>query len=449
LSKDTQSISIQRVPRAAVLLLWLVVAFYAAMAAWDFRQGYLDAADGKLPLYTDYTPTYAASLLVKDLPAEFLFLQRTMKEAGRRAALSIYSDISDKQARAVGWAPWMYPPSFIPLVVPLAYFSYWISYLLWLAVTAVPYLAVMRAILPARLAWPFALAAPPVYFNVLYGQTGFLSAGLICSGLALIRSRPALAGILIGLASVKPHLGILVPLALAAGGYWRVFLSATLTVIGTIIASLFAFGDEPWLAFIGTMQFYLEGFGAGAYSSRAMTTVLSTLRMAGASADAMWAVQYAWSAAMACLVGWVWWRGRARHDTLELQAAVLCLATPLAIPMAYLYDLVIVVPAAAWIWRDMALRGAARWEAPTLFGALAATGLVLHVADLVKIQIGAALLVTLLALALYRYRRALGAVSGARSDKAQHAGQTQQTGAGAVEVVAPAVAQVARDEGRA
>lgn len=414
---------LRTVPRAAIVLLWLVAAWYAAWAAWDFRQGYVDAAAGKLPLYTDYTPTYAASLLVKDMPAEFLFLQRTMKEAGRRATYSIYSDITDKQARAIGWAPWMYPPTFIPLIVPLAYFSYWISYLLWIAVTALPYFAVMRALLPARVGWPFALAAPPVYFNVLYGQTGFLSAGLICSGLALIRTRPVLAGILIGLASVKPHLGILIPLALAAGGYWRVFVSATLTVLATILVSLLAFGDEPWFAFIGTMQFYLEGFGAGAYSSRAMTTVLSTLRMAGASAESMWAAQHAASVTMACLVGWTWWRGRGRGDTLELQAAILCLATPLAIPMAYLYDLMIIVPATAWLWRDMALRGAARWEAPVLFGSMAAIGLVLHVADLFQVQIGAMLLAALLALAIHRYRRALASVSATHGDKAQHAGQ--------------------------
>ncbi len=428
-----------QISRRAIFLLWIVVALYAAMAVWDFRQGYVDAANGGQPLYTDYTPTYAASLLARDLPVEFLYLQRTMKEAGRRAALSVYSDITDKQARSIGWAPWMYPPTFIPLVIPLAWFSYWISYLLWIGVTALPYLAAMRMILPTRIALPFALAVPPAYFNLLYGQTGFLSGGLIAGGLACIRSRPALAGVLIGLASVKPHLGVLIPIALAAGGHWRVFLSASVTVIATIIASMLAFGLEPWLAFIGTLLFHLDGFGAGAYSGRAMTTVLSFLRMSGGASDKMWIAQNLMGVAMASLVGWVWWRGRRRPDTLGLQSAVLLLATPLAIPMAYLYDLVIIVPAAAWIWRDVDQRGAGRWELPVLFGTLAGTGLVLHVADLIKVQMGPMLIAVLLMLAVDRFVRAL-------AEEVQNARDACGT---AAEVPAPAMAQVAGNEGRA
>jgi hypothetical protein len=96
---------------------------------------------------------------------------------------------------------------FIFAVAPLAYLPYLPSYLLW-------------------------LAAPPVFFNVMYGQTGFLTGGLIGLGLVLLGRRPILAGILVGLASVKPHFGVLIPLALIAGGYWRVFAAvATMAAI--------------------------------------------------------------------------------------------------------------------------------------------------------------------------------------------------------------------------
>ena len=390
-----------------ITVLWLLVAAYAGFTAWKHYEGRVMAARGDTPFYTDYTPIYGASLLVRDIPAENLYLPRAMSAASREAARRMYGGINDAQARAVGFAPWMYPPTFILLIAPLAYLPYLLSWLVWLAATAVPYIAALRRILPGPLAWPFALAAPPVFFNVMYGQNGFLTAGLIGLGLALLGSRPVWAGVLIGLASVKPHFGLLIPLALIAGGHWRAFGAATSTVIATIAASVLAFGDDPWFGFIGTALFHLGGFAAGAFNFVPMTTVLATLCMAGVPLETAWLAQYVSTAAMAGVVAWTWWRGRARPETLGLQAAILCLATPLAVPMAYLYDLVLIVPAAAWVWVDLQAGGARRWESMVLAGALAALLAVKEVAGAFGVQLGAVIVAILLALALRRFRAAL------------------------------------------
>lgn len=310
-------------PLLAITAMWMVAVAYAAFIGSTLVDGYRAAARRDVPLYTDFTPTYAASMLAQEIP------------------------------------------------------------------TAVPFLAAIRTIIRGPAALPFALSAPPVYFNVMYGQNGFLTAGLI------------------GLASVKPHLGILIPLALIAGGYWRTFAAATLTVIATIVASLVAFGDDPWFGFIGATLFHLDGFGAGAYNFAPMTTVLATARMAGSSMESAWAVQYAASAAMAAITGWAWWRGRRHPATHGLQCAVLCLATPLALPMLYLYDLVLVVPAVAWLWVDLRRRGARHVEFAVLGLPFAALLAVKWVATTFGIQIGAACVAVLLSLALNRFRHAL------------------------------------------
>ncbi len=392
---------------ALIVTLWLVVIGYLIFVAFTHVEGRAGAERGETPLFTDYTPTYAASMLVREMSAEYLYDPKSMTLAGRRAAHAMYDDINDEQARRVGFAPWMYPPTFILLIAPLAYLPYMLSWLAWLGVTALPYVAAVRRILPARLAWPFAAAAPPVFFNVMYGQTGFLSAGLIGLGLALLARRPIAAGVLIGLASVKPHFGVLIPLAFIAGGQWRAFASAAATVFATIAASVLAFGDDPWFAFIGTSLFHLDGFAAGAFNFVPMTTVLSAAHMAGWSIDAAWTAQYAAAAAVAGLVAWAWWRGRRHPETLGLQAAILCVATPLALPMTYLYDLVLVVPAAAWLWADMREHGAARAEVVALAAAMAALLPVKFVAATFGIQIGPLILAALLALATHRYRCAL------------------------------------------
>ncbi len=396
-----------RFERVGTRLLWLAFLAYCLLAVNEFHGGYVQARQGEMPLYTDYTPTYAASLLVREAPAELLFIREPMVEATLKATRVMYGDITDEQANSVGWAPWMYPPPFILIVAPLAYFPYWVSYLLWLGVTAIPYVVAMRRILASRVALAFALAAPPVFYNIFYGQTGFISAGFIGLGLSFVGTRPAIAGVLIGLASVKPHLGLLIPIALIAAGRWREFAAATLTVIGTIALSMFVYGDDPWFAFIGTSIFHMSGFEAGAYDFRSMASVMSSLRMAGVSMDVAWGLQNVALGSMAFLVGWAWRCGRERADTLGLRAAILCLATPLAIPMVYLYDLVLIIPGVAWIWQDVMVRGGRRWELPLLFGALVAIFLVLPVARTWGIQLGALIVAVLLGLAVYRYVVAL------------------------------------------
>jgi hypothetical protein len=394
--------------KIASILLWLIAAGYTLFIGWTLAGGYRAAARGEMPLYTDYTPIYAASVIARELPAENLYRPRVMAMAERQAARRMYGDLSDQQAREVGFSRWMYPPTFLLVIAPLAYMPYLLSWFVWLGVTAVPYLAVIRRILPSWLTWPFALAAPPVFFNVMYGQTGFLTGGLIGLGLALLERRPLCAGILIGLASVKPHFGILIPVALIAGGYWRTVGAATLTVIALIVASVVTFGDDPWFGFIGTSLLNLDGFAAGAYNFLPMTTVLSTLQLAGVSLDTAWRAQSAAAAAMIALVAWAWWRGRPRPDTLGLRAAILCLATPLALPMAYLYDLVLIVPAVAWLWADLRARGAQPWEYGLLACAFASLLGLKAIATTFGVQAGAPLVAVLVGLAAYRYCTALG-----------------------------------------
>jgi hypothetical protein len=129
--------------------------------------------------------------------------------------------------------------------------------------------------------------------------------------------------------------------------------------------------------------------------------------MAGVSQEIAWQAQYAAAALMAGTVAWAWWQGRRRTDTHGLQSAILCLATPLALPMTYLYDLVLIVPATAWLWADMQQRNAGAGQRWMLGAALAAIIAVKWIAETFGMQIGAVIVAVLLGLALHRFRAAL------------------------------------------
>ncbi len=405
---------ISRTPsRRWMLLLGLAIFMgYLITVAVIHIDGRQAAAEGETPLLTDFTSLYAASMLVRQQAAVDLYRPREMYQASLLAAQAAYDGkLSEKQARAIGFHPWMYPPTFIPAAIPLAYLPYLFAWIAWLAVTAIPYLLALRTILKDQSFWLIALAVPPVFYNIMYGQTGFLTAGLIGLGLVWLQPRPMLAGICIGLASVKPHFGLLIPIALICGAHWKAFWTAAMTVVASAIAAGLLFGADSWFGFIGTLSSNLRGFEQGAYNWSVMPSVLGALHQAGLDLDWAWRGQMLAAAVALAAVGWAWWSQPGRTPLPGLDAAILCLATLLAVPMVYLYDLMLMVPAIAWLWADMRDRGFRKWELLLLAGCSA--GLIgLREIGAAGPMVGVALNFALLCLALSRQveaRRRVGA----------------------------------------
>jgi hypothetical protein len=81
---------------------------------------------------------------------------------------------------------------------------------------------------------------------MVHGQNQFLTASLVGGVFLTLERRPALSGILLGLLSYKPQLGVLFPVALAFGGYWRVFgWACASTMFWTILSgAIFGFGTS-------------------------------------------------------------------------------------------------------------------------------------------------------------------------------------------------------------
>src|SRR5947209_4071280 len=82
-----------------------------------------------------------------------------------------------------------------------------------------------------------ACIAPATGITLISGQTGFLSGALMVGGLRLLPTRPALAGVLFGLLTYKPQLGVLVPVALVAMSGGRAIVAALATFAALAVAS--------------------------------------------------------------------------------------------------------------------------------------------------------------------------------------------------------------------
>ena len=133
-----------------------------------------------------------------------------------------------------------------------------------------------------------------------------------------------------------------------------------------------------------------------------MPSVLGGMHQLGLDINWAWRAQGVAAIAAALLVGHIWWAGPNRADRPELARAILCLATLLAVPMVYLYDLMLLVPAVAWIWADMRRFGHRQVEAIVLTAVVAA---ILGLRELHPVgpAAGVMLVAALLGLALARF----------------------------------------------
>jgi hypothetical protein len=100
-----------------------------------------------------------------------------------------------------------------------------------------------------------ALGFGAVFVNLTHGHNGFLTAALFAGALANLETKPLLAVLLYGLLAYKPQFGVMIPLALAAGGYWRSFDAAAVTILLLVLTVTALFGVEVWTAFLDASHF--------------------------------------------------------------------------------------------------------------------------------------------------------------------------------------------------
>jgi hypothetical protein len=258
---------------------------------------------------------------------------------------------------------WHYPPPFLLVASLLALFPYAVAYIGWAAISLVPYLAVMRAIVGRPFGLLLGAAFPVVLINTLVGQNGFLTASLIGGTLYLMPTRPLLSGICLGLLSYKPQYGLLFPLVLIAALQWKVFITAGVVAVAMALGSWLAFGTESWQAFFHWMPMFSQAFlTEGRAPWGKMQSIFALVRYFGGTEPLGWVLQWIMSGAVAVLLA-LMWRSRVSYP---LKAAALAAGTLLITPYLFLYDLMVLAIPVAFLVRIGLTRGFERYELPAL-----------------------------------------------------------------------------------
>lgn len=333
-NRDRPLLARRRVILLCGILLAVEIAFFIFLAAGI--HGLIVPL--KRPTSTDFVSFYAAGSLANAGTPSLAYNQADHYAAEERAT-----------APGIIYNFFYYPPTFLLLCAALARLSYIPAFIGFEIATIGFYGLVVRRILddPGWKVLVPILAFPPVLWTIGLGQNGFLTAGLFGAATLLVDRRPFAAGLLFGGLCCKPHFAMLVPVALVAGGYWRVLLGALISGGGLCLLSVIAFGVQTWhnffIAAAGSSQVYASGriaFGG-------FVTPFGAALLVGAPPSAAVVVQAVATAIAAIFVAIVW----RRNLPLPIRAASLISATLLAVPLALFYDLVLAGVAAAWLLR--------------------------------------------------------------------------------------------------
>lgn len=236
-----------------------------------------------------------------------------------------------------------YAPNLLPFLVPFGAIPAVPSVLVWTGLNLACVWWTVRLFTPDRSVALAACLCPATLMMVAFGHFGGVLALVATFILLHGKTRPLIAGLGLGLMTVKPQLATVFGLFLLATGYWRAVLvsvPATLALIGISVA---AFGLQPWVNFVEqTAPLHSRMITEFYYGSlMSVVSVYCGARLMGLSGLAANGLQGVFSVAV--LAKSVRLFGRRGPDACGI--AIVLFAAIAALPYFNCYDLAVFAPA--------------------------------------------------------------------------------------------------------
>jgi hypothetical protein len=235
---------------------------------------------------------------------------------------------------------WVYPPSFLLMIVPFAFLPYYWAMTLWLIITFLLALFSVYLLVPKckQLALVFC-SFPGILMNLRWGQNGFLNTALFGFGIYFLDTNPILSGLMFGLLTYKPQLAFVPFLLLLFQGKWKVLLWSAIFSILSVLTSGLLFGFRLWLLFFENFFNSSSALLSGVWENTAaiQPTFYSSFRLLGLDGPVLIFTLLLISVAAAAAVIWV----LKKSDNLYLKGSVLILSIFLISPYYLQYDLML------------------------------------------------------------------------------------------------------------
>jgi len=333
-----------------LVLTGLAVGVWALLAA---LHGGLDPT-GK-PLGADFPSFYAASRLALAHHVGDIYIP-ARHWAEQRAVFGAKVDDS----------AFFYPPPYLLVCLPLALVPYLPSLGVWLGLSGAAAVAgLSRRLLPDRTAALALCAFPAVLSNLGHGQNAFLTTGLFAFAVLRAERRPIAAGLSLSVLVIKPHLALVLPLALLVTGRWRMIAAAAVGTLILLALSYAVFGAEAWRGFFSVNALARAALEQRLVGDEKMQSAFAAVRLIGGGVGLAWAVQgLVTLGACAALVV-----GLKRTRDVEAQGALCACAALLASPFLLDYDLMLAALPLLWLFREARRTAFRPWEKTVMLAA--------------------------------------------------------------------------------
>ncbi len=163
--------------------------------------------------------------------------------------------------------------------------------------------------------------------------------------------------------SYKPHLAVLIPVALAAGRQGRALVGAGISAGALALASLMVFGHKTWQSFMQDMPVTWHSLATDTLPWEKVSSFYGAARLSGA--DLPFAMLLQGVVMLVCLGAVVRvWR---RNYPPAWRNSLLVLAILLFTPHVFYYDLALLALPLAWLGREVCHKGAKNIDSVFLF----------------------------------------------------------------------------------
>lgn len=287
-------------------------------------------------------------------PVDFISFWAAGKMVMSGAASQIY-DVEAHRAveraavASVRLQPFAYPPPFALIVAPLGLLPFGFAFTAWTALTGVLFAFAARPWMPRRLA----VAQPSVLVNGFIGQNAFLTSAAFLGGLYILKARPFVAGLVLGLLILKPQLALMLPVAMLAGRQWSAIAGGLASAFATLLVGLVAFGPSSYVGFFGQLSIFAGFIANSRWPWHEIASIYALLRYFGLASGAALIVHGLVAAGAAAAVWQAWATDRRGKE------ATLVAATLLVPPYLLTYDGVLLALPVAWLLLEGRSAGAA------------------------------------------------------------------------------------------
>ena len=230
----------------------------------------------------------------------------------------------------------VHPPFFLFFTTPLAYFDFYTSCLIWLAITSCFYGYACWRIFPNRYAVLLSIFFPPFIISFSMVQTGAICMFFFAGGFLLFRGAPWKAGLCLSLLLIKPHLGILIPVALLASRQWKI-IGATILWTGFLfVVTLLFFDLQLWFDWYKIIRYIGELYlSSTEYNILHYQSFFGFLQFLECPIPVAWGVQFVIGLINLAIIVFVWSRDGFCYET---RIGVLVAATFMVSPYIMMYD---------------------------------------------------------------------------------------------------------------